>query len=313
MELITGGFGLLEGARWYPGRGLLFADMTRGGLYGLAEPGAGPTLLVPHRKGIGGLVAHRSGGLVMAGRNIAHKTSGAEPRTTVLLETGPDEMFFNDLTADGRGRLFAGSVAVDPTDGGQVRRPGRLYCIDLDGTVTVLADDVLVSNGLGTAPADDVLYHVDTGRRVVWALPCDGDAPPARRRVFVDTSEYPGVPDGLTVAADGSVWVAMAGGGVVVGWDSGGTRIAELAVPQALVTTLCLGGPELRTLFVLTGHNHEYPDPRGGCVYSTPHRVAGLPAPLAAVPLAAAVSSAATSSALAGATTTAIEGGRHDG
>jgi sugar lactone lactonase YvrE len=297
LRRVAGGFGLLEAARWYPQFGLLFSDMTQGGVFALRPDGDEPTVVVPHRKGIGGLVAHADGGLVLAGRNVAHKMPGdpAAP-TTVLLETAPDEQFFNDLTADGQGRLYVGSVGRDPAPGSGTARPdGRLYRIDLDGTVTVLADDVLVSNGLGTDPAGERLYHVDSNRRLVWVFPIGDDAaagvpvgspgPVDRRTVFVDTSEYAGVPDGLTVAADGSVWVAMAGGSVVVVWDSKGARVAEIPVPQSLVTSVTFGGPGLRTLFVFTGHNHEHPDPAGGCLYRTPAEVPGLPGAIARLPL----------------------------
>jgi gluconolactonase len=262
----------------------LFSDMTAGGVYQLADEASEPRVLVPHRKGIGGLVTHRGGGLVLAGRNVAHKPDLAAPGTTeVIRETGPDEQFFNDLTADHLGRLYVGSVALDPTDGGDpVRGPGRLYRIDLDGATTVLADDVLVSNGLGTDPADQLLYHVDSPRRIVWSYPIGG--PGGGRRVFADTSEYPGVPDGLAVAADGSVWVAMAGGSAVVGWDATGRRIAEIGVGQELVTSVCFGGPDGQTLFILTGCNHEYPDARGGSVYAHRGDRRGAPGVRAAIP-----------------------------
>ena len=105
------------------------------------------------------------------------------------------------------------------------------------------------------------------------------------RNVFVDTSEYAGVPDGLTVAADGSVWLAMAGGAVVVAWDAKAARVAEVPVPQPLVTSVTFGDPDLRTLFVLTGHSHDHPDPAGGCRYSMPAPATGLPAPVARIPL----------------------------
>lgn len=336
LERIAGGYGLLEAARWYPDTGLVFSDMTRGGVYTLSSGAADPAELIPHRKGIGGLVRHADGGFVLAGRSVAHKRpSTAVPTatgrastpvsesqsqpvaleapapsspTTVLLETAGDEQFFNDLTADGRGRLYVGSVGTDPSAGSGAARPdGRLYRLDLDGTATVLADDVLVSNGLGADPDDERVYHVDSNRRLVWVFATGDDEPAGSgraaagrghdrgaatggrpgdgREVFADTSEYAGVPDGLAVAADGSVWVAMAGGGVVVAWDAKGFRVAEIPVPQSLVTSVCFGGADLRTLFVLTGHNHEHPDPAGGCVYSTPAPTSGLAAPLARTPL----------------------------
>jgi gluconolactonase len=222
---------------------------------------------------------------VVAGRNVAHKAE--DGTTTVLLETKDDEQFFNDLTADGNGRIYVGSVAVNPLAHEVPSRTGRLYAINVDNSVTVLAEDVMTSNGLATDPTGEWLYHVDTGRRLVWQFPIDqqSGADGSRREDFVDTSEYGGEPDGLAVAADGSVWVAMAGGGVVVAWDQAGRRVAELPVPQQLVTTVSFGGPDRTTLFVLTGETDDRLDADGGCIYVTEGIVPGLPGPIARVAL----------------------------
>jgi gluconolactonase len=287
LTRLASGYGLLEGGRWHPRHGLVFSDMLgAGGVHALAPGAAQPVTLIPHRKGIGGLVAHADGGFVVSGRNVAHKR--LDGSGGVLHETADDEQFFNDLTADGRGRLYVGSVPKVHDDrhlvptlpgGTPAATCGRLYRLDLDGRVEVLAADVQISNGLGVDPADLFLYHVDTPRRSVRRYRQDnGDG-----EVFVDTAEYAGVPDGLAVAADGSVWVAMAGGGVVVAWDARGHRITEIAVPAALVTSVCFGGADLRTLYVLTGTTPEHPDPDGGSVFATEAPCAGLPAPMARV------------------------------
>src|ERR1700759_184113 len=93
LTRLASGYGLLEGGRWYPEHGLVFSDMLgAGGVHALA-PGAGaPTTLIPHRKGIGGLVAHADGGFVVSGRNVTHKLGEAG---AVLHGTAADEQFFN--------------------------------------------------------------------------------------------------------------------------------------------------------------------------------------------------------------------------
>lgn len=283
LTRLVSGYGLLEGARWYPEHGLVFSDMLGGGVYRMPAglpygPGA-PETIIPHRKAIGGLVAHAEGGFVVSGRNVSRKTlscTTGDATTDVLLEAAPDEQFFNDITADGAGRLYAGSVARERD------AAGRLYLLDADREVRVLADDVLISNGLGTSPDDALLYHVDSGRRTIWrfALESGGERAP-----FASTHEYDALPDGLAVAADGSVWVALAGAGLVVGWSAAGERVAEIEVPHALVTSVCFGGPGLGTLYILTGANDEHPNPDGGSVFAAPAPCPGLPAPSARVRL----------------------------
>jgi gluconolactonase len=278
LTRLASGYGLLEGARWYPEHGLVFSDMTQGGVFQLRPDSVSPETLIPHRKAIGGLVAHADGGLVISGRNVAVKAT--DGTTTVLLETASDEQFFNDITADGRGRLFAGSVPRNPGSPGAV---GRLYLIDLDGSAAVVADDVLISNGIGADPGDRLLYHVDSERRTVWRFALDVADLGASRQAFVSTSEYEALPDGLAIAADGSVWVALAGAGLVVGWDASGARIREIPVPQELVTSVCFGGPGLGTLYILTGTDAEHPNADGGSIFSTNAPRPGLPAPVARV------------------------------
>ena len=281
MRRLVTGYGLLDGGRWYPEFGLVFSDMTGGGVFHIPGPGATPRLLIPHRKGIGGLVAHQRGGFVVCGRIVAHKQAGGA--TIVLLEMAEDEVFFNDLGVDNEGRIVVGSVAVNPltpaATGKASSALGRLYRIELDGRVTVLFEDVEVSNGIASGPGGSPIYHVDTGRRVVWAI--EADRRPFRREAFAETSEYAGEPDGLAVAGDGSVWVAIAGGGLVVAWDRDGRRLCEIEVPQQLVTSVCFGGVDLASLFVLTGPSR--PEEEDGSIYVATAPAPGLPGPRARV------------------------------
>lgn len=290
LTKLTGGRGLLEGARWYPHLGLVFSDMTTGGVYALRPGSAQAEILVEHRKGIGGLVAHAEGGLVVSGRNLARRRLPPDPTPSeVLLQAQPDEQFFNDLTADGAGRLYVGSVGKrrSATEDDAL---GRLYRIGLDATVDVLADDVIVSNGLGIDPTGRFLYHVDTGRRCLWRFDLAAADAGGSRIALIDTSGHGGVPDGIAVAENGSIWIAMAGGGAVVGWDAAGRTIAEIAVPQPLVTSVCFGGADRRELYILTGPDDDSsrePEDQVGSVYRTEIGIAGLTSPFARVPLGA--------------------------
>lgn len=273
MKRLVSGFVLLEAARWLPEHGLVFSDMLGGGVYALGPDG--PVPLIEHRKGIGGLVPHADGGLVVSGRNVTHKR--VDGSGVVLLEPAADEQFFNDLTADADGRLYIGSVPKDHEAG-----HGRLYRMQIDGAVDVLADDVKITNGLAADPTGRQLFHVDTPRRLVWRY----ELPSGERDTFVSTEAYDGVPDGLALAADGTLWVALAGGSLVVGFDPDGKPVAEIEVPTKLVTSVCLGGADLSTLYVLSGVNAEYPDSAGGSIFAMPAPSPGLPAPEARVSLA---------------------------
>ena len=78
--------------------------------------------------------------------------------------------------------------------------------------------------------------------------PATGEA--RGRRVFADLSAFDGVPDGLTVDADGCVWVAIWGGGVLRRLAPDGTMDAVLQVPVSQPTSCAFGGPGMTDLYV---------------------------------------------------------------
>jgi gluconolactonase len=85
-----------------------------------------------------------------------------------------------------------------------------------------------------------------------------------------------GVPDGLKVASDGSVWVADAHGGRVVVFGADGGKRQEIAVPLPMVTSVCFGGDDLRDLYIVTG-SRGGPHDNCGSIFRTRTEVAGLP------------------------------------
>ena len=88
----------------------------------------------------------------------------------------------------------------------------------------------------------------------------------------------------MAVAADGSIWVALAEGGAVLVLSPDGTERRRLPVPLPMVTSVCFGGADLRDLYVTTG-SRGGPSDRCGTVYRTRVDVPGLLRPLARVAL----------------------------
>ncbi|MBI2205957.1 MAG: SMP-30/gluconolactonase/LRE family protein [Candidatus Rokubacteria bacterium] len=282
MESLATGYGLIEGPVWRPGRGLYFSDVVNGGVFLLSPSGAGSTA-IPHRRGIGGMALHATGGLVVGGRNIAFKRFGGDD-TVVLLDSAalPGAVGFNDLTTDAAGRIYVGSLAFRVVHG-ETPKPGHLHVIDLDGTMRTISDGVMLTNGLGFSPDGTRLYHSDSRSHLVRVYDVRADGSVGGWRPFA-TVTPPAIPDGLAVAEDGSVWVALADGGVVLVLEPDGSERARLPVPLPMVTSVCFGGDDLRDLYVVTG-SRGGPGPNCGTVYRTRVDVPGLPRPLARVAL----------------------------
>jgi gluconolactonase len=107
----------------------------------------------------------------------------------------------------------------------------------------------------------------------VYDVAADGSVGPWRAFATLGPG---GLPDGLKVAADGSVWVADARGGRVAVFEADGAHRMDLPVPAPMVTSLCFGGADLRDLYVVTGSDGG-PRDNCGAVYRTRVDVRGLP------------------------------------
>lgn len=282
MERLATGYGLIEGPVWDDDRGLLFSDVFGGGVFAVTDAGD-VTTVFEHRRGIGGMTRHESGeGMIVSGRNIAYKPFG-DGDTIELLAADDTGTGFNDITADSAGRIYAGSLGASPFADNAGEIPGQLFLIDLDGSSRVVADDVLLTNGLGFSPDGRTLYHSDSLRRAVMRYDVHDDGTLGSKEVFAETER--GVPDGLVVSEDGAVWVALASGGAGVAvFEPSGDAREVIDIPQPMGTSVCFGGPDLRRLYIVTGSEGSDGD-NAGSVFVMETEVAGLPVAAANVRL----------------------------
>ncbi|MBI5088808.1 MAG: SMP-30/gluconolactonase/LRE family protein [Actinobacteria bacterium] len=273
LEALAWGYGLVEGPRVDTWGNPYFSDVHGGGVHRLRPDGA-IDLVVPKRRGVGGVALHRDGGIVISGRNICHVLDG---ETRIVF--APDAPGLNDLFVDAAGRVVCGTMRSDPFSMDGPRVTGECWLIDTDGLARELYDDVSLTNGIGFAPDGRTLYHSDTTRGI-WAHDYD-DGRVANRRLLVQRDDLS--PDGLAVDEAGTVWVAdVSGSGAVRGFAPDGAEVGRVEVPARMVTSLCFGGPDGRDLYVVTADNTDVPD-RGGTIFRTRAEVPGCAVPLAAV------------------------------
>lgn len=205
-----------EGPVWWSGwGGLRWVDGTAGDLLTLRRDGVtrqhlDDEYLAFARPRVGG-------GLVAVGARtlyLADDVDGQARAVATLLDDPRVRM--NDGCCDPRGRLIAGSMAYDATpDAGVVLR------LDADLAISTVLAHTTVSNGVGFSPDGRRVYYVDTmTHRIDVFDVVEGEL--RGRRTFATIPEEQGLPDGLTVAADGSVWVALWGGSAVHGYDASG-------------------------------------------------------------------------------------------
>ena len=278
---LASGFGLVEAPVWDPKRGLYFSDVLNGGVY-LLDPANTVSLVIPKRRGVGGMALHEAGGLVVGGRNIAWVgLPSGETKVLLSPESVPGAIGFNDFATDRLGRIYVGSLtyrvfADEP-------KPGFLHVIDLDGSMRTISEGIMLTNGLGFSPNGEKLYHSDAraGLVRVYDVRADGSVGPWQEFVSLGPGH---VPDGLKVAADGSVWVADARGGRVAVFEASGAHRTDIPVPLPMVTSLCFAGDDMRDLYVVTGSDGSGREDCG-TVFHTRVDVAGQPLATARVAL----------------------------
>lgn len=273
LEMIASGYGLVEGPRVDADGALYFSDVHDGGVRRLAPDGT-IDVVVPKRRGVGGIALHADGGIVISGRDISHVRNG-ESRIVFA----PDAPGLNDLIADAAGRVICATMRSNPFSTDGERTPGETWLIELDGTARELYGDISLTNGIGFSPDGATLYHSDTVVGI-WAHDyADGDV--ANRRLFVAADDVS--PDGLAVDEAGTVWVAdVSGSGAIRGFGPDSTEVGRVEVPARMVTSLCFGGADRRDLYIVTGDNTDDPDRRGS-IFRTRADAPGLPVALARV------------------------------
>ena len=275
FEVLASGRGLVEGPTVDADGSLYFSDVLGGGVYRRAPDGALEEV-IPKRRGVGGIALHADGGLVVSGRDVVHVREG-ETRVLLRIEGLHG---WNDLCADGRGRVVAGALRFAVFDRDAEPVPGECWRTGEDGRAERLYGNLVHANGVALGPDERCIVHSDTRRSRLVVHDLDAQSRAENRREW-PTHEV-GPPDGLAFDTAGCVWVAAVGGGKVARYTPEGRLDGALEVPARLVTSLCFGGDDGRDLYVTTADHTERPELRG-CVLRTRVAQAGLPVPPARV------------------------------
>jgi sugar lactone lactonase YvrE len=232
---------------------------------------------------VGELVAaampRAAGGLVLAltGHLVASDLNGNLGRRQAI-ETGVPGNRLNDAKCDPAGRLYAGSMSTTGQTGA-----AALYRVDRDWQVSTVLTGTTISNGLGWSPDGSRMYFIDTSAHCVYAFDYDPEAGLATGQRVLHTFEPPDAdPDGMTVDADGYLWVAGYGGGSVRRISPSGELDGVLRLPVSNVTSCAFGGPALDELFITTAadglsESQRAEQPDAGRVFRYRPGVTGLP------------------------------------
>ncbi|XP_028254473.1 regucalcin [Parambassis ranga] len=203
---------------------------------------------------VGFAVPRSSGGYVAGvGRSIVAVDWSTQMMTS-LAEVDEDKPNnrLNDGKVDPVGRLVAGTMGKEEQPAQVQRKQGSLFSVTSDLTVTKHLSQVDISNGLDWSLDQRTLYYIDSLSLTVDAFDYDlHTGHLGNRRVVYRMEEGEGLPDGMTVDAEGRLWVACYNGGRVINVDPAtGVRLQTVSLPVTKTTSCCFGGPDYSDLFV---------------------------------------------------------------
>ena len=271
---------LAEGPVWDAARGLLrWVDILPGRVHALdTVTGAQSSFEAGDPVGTFGLT--RAGGLVLAlvDRFALSGHDGGELRRLGDFTVDRSVLRFNDGKPDPWGNLWAGTMAWQENSG----PPCSLYRLSPDGEVTELFGGVGLSNGLDWSDDRKRFYYADSLSGGVDLFDTDPDTGAlSGRRRFISVAG--GLPDGLTLDAEGCLWLAVWGSGELRRYAPDGSLDTVVRLPVSQVTSAAFGGADLRTLYITTARENFTPadqreQPHAGDIFACTPGVTGLPA-----------------------------------
>jgi len=179
---------------------------------------------------------------------------------------------FNDGKCDPAGRLWAGTMSIDPPRDAV----GSLYRLDSDLKVTRMLSDIKVSNGLAWTKAANKMFYIDTRQFKIMSFDYNnttGNIENQQDFLVFDKE----LPDGMTIDENDNLWVCFYLGGKVVCYDSiTGKELEVIEIPTHCTTSCTFGGENLDTLYITTAANEG--SDLGGTLFAVQPGVKGLKA-----------------------------------
>ena len=266
-----------EGPVWDARSGRLVWVDTLGRWIHATDPRTGATESIEVPLDVGAVAPRAAGGYVAALQDgFWIVGDGPARRITTVPEARP-VLRFNDGKCDPTGRFWAGTMAYDKEVGA-----ASLYRLDAKGRATRVIDGATISNGLAWSEDARTMYYIDSPTQRVDAFTFNSaTGEVADRRTVVRIPEELGTPDGMTVDAEGGLWVALWGGGAVHRYVDGRLD-REIRLPVTQPTSCAFGGADLDSLYITSAREglseaERRAQPLAGALFRVRPGVRGLP------------------------------------
>ena len=273
IEKLAEGFGWAEGPIWVKSGGyLLFTDVPgnkmwkwseKGGLEKFLDPSgaANPDMDVWREAGANGLAILDKKSILLAdtgSRGIQKLDLKSKKKTPVAMSfEGKKFASPNDVTRMKSGVIFFtdppyGYKKFDDAPEVEIKFNG-VYRMGKDGKVTAIEKELYRPNGVALSPDERTLYvsQSEPTKAIINAYSLDADGNVTGKKLFHDATDLvgensPGLPDGLTVASDGTIFTSAPGGILVLSKE--GKRLGR--INDGKPTANCKFGDDGKTLYL---------------------------------------------------------------
>lgn len=177
----------------------------------------------------------------------------------------------NDAKADPMGRIWAGTMAADCQG-----MAGSLYRLDPDKSWTRVDGPYGIANGPAISADGRTIYHTDTQLGQIYRFEVLDDGTLGPRNIHIQFQQDWGTPDGMTLDADGGLWVAHWGGGRISRFMPDGELERSIDLPASQITSCTFAGHDLDRMFV-TSAADGVDEPHAGKLFEVDPGCRGLP------------------------------------
>ena len=242
-----------ENPLWHPHHKYLYwTDIPAGKMYRYF-PDTDDYEQIYEGESVGGFTIQEDGGLLLLKTKGTVEIWREGEITTVIPEIpAARNTRFNDAIADPEGRVFSGIMG---TDG---KEDGKLYRIDPDGSYRVVVENLLLPNGMGFSTDYKYFYLTDSDRRIIYRFDYDratGEISNQQAAIIIPENE--GVPDGMTVDAEGYIWSARWDGSHIYRYSPEGQQVMDLELPVPKISCVTFGGENYDRLFISSARGEE--------------------------------------------------------
>ena len=171
---------------------------------------------------------------------------------------------FNDVIADPAGRVFCGTMSSS-------KGKGKLYRMDINGTIHVVLEGIGCPNGMAFTPDQKGFYFTDSFAYKIYLFDYNAeDGQLSNQRTFAGFIEAEGMPDGAALDADGHLWSALWDGSSIVRLSLDGSIDKRISIPARKVSSLTFGGDDYSDLYITTagGNTRDEDGPLSGATFS---------------------------------------------